>query len=134
MPVAAGSSYTFNLTPDAATLPDPYGVCIGSTDPYPGGTMGLDDPGGSQPTGFDVVFRTRLASDRTSGPTVFRAASPVALADASHAIASDATAPFDDDAPPAAPVLYYAVDDGRGEPAVIRLVRLPPAGVRIAWP
>jgi len=56
--VTAGSVYTFKLTPDAATLPDPYGVAIGAGNPYLGGVMGLDDPSGSYRTDFDVVFRT----------------------------------------------------------------------------
>jgi hypothetical protein len=56
--VAAGSFYTFKFTPNAATLPDPYGVAIGAGDPYPRGVMGLDDPSGSYRTDLDVVFRT----------------------------------------------------------------------------
>ena len=56
--VQAGLQYTFKLTPNAATLPDPYGVAIGAGNPYSGGVMGLDDPSGSYPTDFDLVFRT----------------------------------------------------------------------------
>ena len=56
--VTAGSFYTFNFTPDAATLPDPYGVAVGAGNPYPRGVMGLDDPSGSYRTDFDLVFRT----------------------------------------------------------------------------
>jgi hypothetical protein len=58
VPVQAGAVYTFNFTPDAATLPDPYGVAIGANNPYPGGVMGLNDPSGSYRTDFDLVFRT----------------------------------------------------------------------------
>ena len=58
VPVQAGSVYTFNFTPNAATLPDPYGVAIGTGNPYPGGVMGLNDPSGSYRTDFDLVFRT----------------------------------------------------------------------------
>ena len=71
--VTAGSSYTFKFTPNAATLPDPYGVAIGTGDPYLRGVMGLDDPSGSYRTDFDVVFRTFVrrrghAHDCTSAP------------------------------------------------------------------
>jgi hypothetical protein len=58
VPVFAGSLYTFKFTPDAATLPDPYGVAIGAGNPYARGVMGLDDPSGSYRTDFDLVFRT----------------------------------------------------------------------------
>jgi hypothetical protein len=58
VPVTAGSLYTFEFTPNAATLPDPYGVAIGSGNPYARGSMGLDDPSGSYPTDNDLVFRT----------------------------------------------------------------------------
>jgi len=58
VPVTAGSRYTFKFTPNAATLPDPYGVAIGVGNPYPGGDMGVDDPSGSYRTDFDMVFRT----------------------------------------------------------------------------
>lgn len=57
-PSIAGQMYTFNFTPNPATLPDPYGVCIGSPNPYPSGVMGLNDPSGSYRTDFDVCFRT----------------------------------------------------------------------------
>ncbi len=56
--VTAGLLYTFRFTPNAATLPDPYGVAIGTGNPYPRGVMGLDDPSGSYRTTFDMVFRT----------------------------------------------------------------------------
>ena len=58
VPVTAGSLYTFRFTPNAATLPDPYGVAIGAGNPYTRGVMGLDDPSGSYRTDFDLVFRT----------------------------------------------------------------------------
>ena len=61
VPVTAGLLYTFRFTPNATTLPDPYGVAIGSSDPYPGGDMGLDYPSGSYRTNFDMVFRTCLS-------------------------------------------------------------------------
>ena len=57
VPVTAGSVYTFKFTPDAATLPDPYGVAIGAGNPYPGGGMGFGDPTNFEPD-LDMVFRT----------------------------------------------------------------------------
>ena len=57
-PVHSGSHYTFNFIPDAARLPDPYGVAVGAGNPYPGGVHGVDDPSGSYRTDFDLVFRT----------------------------------------------------------------------------
>ena len=69
VPVLAGQMYTFNLIPDAATLPDPYGVAIGALNPYPGGVMGLNDPSGSYPTDYDVVFRTYV--QQVPEPTSF---------------------------------------------------------------
>lgn len=57
-PVTAGSEYTFEFTPNPDTLPDPYGVCIGTPDPYARGVFGLNDPSGSYETNFDMVFRT----------------------------------------------------------------------------
>ncbi|HTA94781.1 MAG TPA: hypothetical protein VK769_01525 [Verrucomicrobiae bacterium] len=56
--VQAGQHYTFNFTPNAATLPNPYGVAIGPTNSYAGGVMGLNDPSGSYTNQFDLVFRT----------------------------------------------------------------------------
>lgn len=56
--VQAGLEYTFEITPNASSLPDPYGVCVGSNSPYSGGVMGLEDPSGSYETDFDIVFRT----------------------------------------------------------------------------
>jgi hypothetical protein len=56
VPVSAGSVYTFRFTPDATTLPDPYGVALG--DLYPRGVLGLDDPSGTYRTMSDMVFRT----------------------------------------------------------------------------
>lgn len=57
VPITAGSEYTFELTPDASTLPDPYGVCTGANNPYAGGIMGLN-PGGIANTPYDMTFRT----------------------------------------------------------------------------
>ncbi len=70
--VTAGSSYTFEITPNAATVPDPYDVAVGVFDPYPFGNLGLNDPSGSYPTDFDAVFRTFVTADATDGgsPTV----------------------------------------------------------------
>jgi hypothetical protein len=61
VPVVAGQIYTFELTPNPQTLPDPYGVAIGASNPYPRGVLGLNDPSGSQTTSFDTVFRTFVA-------------------------------------------------------------------------
>lgn len=58
VPVQAGLQYTFCITPNAATLPDPYGVALGTSNPYSGGVLGVNDPSGSYPTNFDAVFRT----------------------------------------------------------------------------
>jgi hypothetical protein len=58
VPVTAGLEYTFELTPNPLTLPDPYGVCVGAPNPYPGGDLGLNDPSGTYETSFDAVFRT----------------------------------------------------------------------------
>lgn len=128
VPVSAGLRYTFNFIPDAATLPDPYGVAIGAGNPYPDGVMGLDDPSGSYPLGFDVCFRTFLGED---GLDVYRAATPLDLATAPNVIATVADLPHDDAAPPAARVLYYEVEAGASE--VIGLARLAGGGVRLSW-
>ena len=49
-------------------------------------------------------------------------------------IGNSGTSFFDDPAPPAAPVLYYAVDDGAGFPALIQVTKQPaPAGTRLSW-
>ena len=58
VPLTAGLQYAFELTPNPSTLPDPYGVCVGAPDPYPGGALGINDPSGTYPTEFDAVFRT----------------------------------------------------------------------------
>ena len=63
VPVQAGMKNTFKLTPNASTLPDPYGVAIGAGNPYSGGTVGLDDPSGSYPEDFDLVFRTFVSAE-----------------------------------------------------------------------
>lgn len=58
VPVVAGSQYTFMFTPNAATIPDPYGVCIGSEDSYAGGNLYLQDSSGAVTKFFQSVFRT----------------------------------------------------------------------------
>jgi hypothetical protein len=58
LPVTGGRRYTFELRPDRNTLPDPYGVAVGSPNLDPGGRLGLNDPSGSYPTEFNAVFRT----------------------------------------------------------------------------
>jgi hypothetical protein len=58
VPVIADLEYTFELRPNALTLPDPYGVCLADGDPYPRGGLGINDPSGSYETDFDAVFRT----------------------------------------------------------------------------
>ncbi|MCC7390445.1 MAG: hypothetical protein IT431_16960 [Phycisphaerales bacterium] len=68
--VTAGLQYTFELTPNADTLPDPYGVCIGAYDPYTRGVFGINDPSGSYETEFDMVFRTRVAVPAPAGLAV----------------------------------------------------------------
>ena len=69
VPIQAGLQYTFELTPNSATLPDPYGVAIGTGNPYAGGLMGLNDPSGSYPlTDFDLVFRTWVSASSIPEP------------------------------------------------------------------
>ena len=62
------------------------------------------------------------------GYTVFRdpVAPPVTP------LATTSVSPFDE-MPPVAPVLYYAVDDGAGQPAVIHMTREAMGSVRIRW-
>ncbi len=60
--IEQGSQYTFELTPNPMTLPDPYGVAIGTPNPYANGVFGLNDPSGSYTTNFDAVFRTYVNS------------------------------------------------------------------------
>lgn len=66
-PVTAGVEYTFEFTPNPNTLPDPYGVCIGTPNPYPRGVFGLNDPSGSYETDFDMVFRTYVTVPAPAG-------------------------------------------------------------------
>lgn len=69
VPIEAGLQYTFELTPDASTLPDPYGVAIGTANPYAGGLMGLNDPSGTYPIAdFDLVFQTKVSTSLVSEP------------------------------------------------------------------
>lgn len=58
VPVQAGFQYTFQLIPNRSNMPDPYGVALGSNNPYAGGMLGVNDPSGSYPTTYDSVFRT----------------------------------------------------------------------------
>jgi hypothetical protein len=58
VPIVAGRRYTFEFKPDPKTLPDPYGVALGSQDPYPSGRFGVNDPSGSYASDFDAQFRT----------------------------------------------------------------------------
>jgi len=63
----------------------------------------------------------------TRSPGLFglhRTADPSAVADPSSLVDPQASAPYED-LPPRAPVLYYGVDDGAGQPGVIQLVRRP---------
>ena len=62
VPVQAGFQYTFQVIPNRSNIPDPYGVALGSNNPYSGGVLGVDDPSGSYPTAFDAVFRTFVTS------------------------------------------------------------------------
>jgi len=130
VPVDAGSVYTFRIVPDAATLPDPYGVAIGSASPYPRGIMGLDDPSGSYATPFDVVFRTYVDAGMYD---VFRAESPQDVASLPRLIAQVPESPYDDAAAPSVPLLCYEVEDASGAPDIIRLSRLSSGAVRIEW-
>jgi hypothetical protein len=133
VPVTAGATITWTFTPDASTLPDPYGVAIGSTNPYPGGVMALVDPSGTWITPFDVVFRTHVDSALVPVLEVFRSTIAPGLVGVANVIATAPASPYDDAAAPSVPLLFYAVDDGAGAPAIIRLARLGPSSVRIAW-
>ena len=130
VPVVAGSIYTFRIVPDAATLPDPYGVCVGSDSPYARGVMGLDDPSGTYPTEFDVVFRTYVDGSLYD---VHRAETPEEVASLPWLIAQVAAGPYDDASPPEVPLLCYQVEDASGAPDIIFLSRLAGGGVRIEW-
>jgi hypothetical protein len=127
--VLGGALYTFELTPNAATLPDPYGVAIGSTNPYPLGVMGIDDPSGSYPLTFDLDFRTYMGGSAATGPTIWRDDVAPGLVDPSHVIATNATSPYDDVAPPSDDLLFYEVSD----PALIFVTRAGFDGVRLDW-
>jgi hypothetical protein len=131
--VTAASTYTFQITPDAATLPDPYGVCIGSGDPYAGGTMGIDDPSGSYEMPFDVVFRIHLDEASPAQSSVFRATTPIALLQPANVVATAGASPHDDPAPPAAPLLFYAVSSGPDAAESIFVTKLAAGGVRLDW-
>lgn len=76
VPVTAGIEYTFEFTPNPNTLPDPYGVCIGTPNPYSRGVFGLNDPSGSYETNFDMVFRTYVAIPAPTGLLLFGALLP----------------------------------------------------------
>ena len=57
--VESGQQYTFLFEPNPLTMPDPYNVGVGWTDPYPGGMMVTVENG--DPVGYsayDLVFRT----------------------------------------------------------------------------
>ncbi len=69
VPVVAGSQYTFMFTPNAATIPDPYGVCIGSEDSYAGGNLYLQDSSGAVTKFFQSVFRTYVDVNSSPSPT-----------------------------------------------------------------
>lgn len=60
--VMQGQKYTFLLTPNPATVPDPYGVAVSSLEPpdlYPGGTEVQAFPGFVDlEQRFDLVFKT----------------------------------------------------------------------------
>ena len=62
VPVQAGLQYTFQVIPNESNIPDPYGVALGSNNPYSGGVLGADDPSGSYTTAYDAVFRTFVTS------------------------------------------------------------------------
>ena len=63
---------------------------------------------------------------------VYRATSPVNLIDPGNFLAFAPSGPYDDLAVPSDPLLFYAVDDGAGNPAVIRMTG-DLADVRIHW-
>ena len=62
--VTAGRKYTFHFTPNAQTMPDPYGVCIGAgTSLYPRGIFTHVDPSGEYADVHQSVFRTHVIPD-----------------------------------------------------------------------
>ncbi len=130
VPVEAGSIYTFRIEPDAATLPDPYGVAIGSASPYARGVMGLDDPSGTYETPFDVVFRTYVDGGMYD---VYRAESPEDVASLPWLIAQVPASPHDDASAPSVPLLCYEVEDASGAPDIIQLRRLQSGAVHVEW-
>ena len=67
VPVNAGSMYTFEITPNASTIPDPYGVALGTVGSYSGGHLGLNDPSGITLTDFDALFRTFVSPGTPTG-------------------------------------------------------------------
>jgi hypothetical protein len=68
--IQVGLQYTFELTPNSVTLPDPYGVAFGTADPYAGGVAGLNDPSGTYPLAdWDLVFQTRVSRASMPEPT-----------------------------------------------------------------
>lgn len=129
--VIVGSLYTFEFVPDAATLPDPYGVAIGASNPYAAGAMGIDDPSGTYPTDFDMNFRTYVTKDAEI--EVFRSNLPEYVATPPNLIGTATGSSYDDMAPPAVPLLFYQVDDGLGVPGVIYVEEIA-GGVRLLWP
>jgi hypothetical protein len=130
--VTAGSLYTFELTPDAATLPDPYGVAIGAGDPYPRGVMGIDDPSGSYPTPFDTNFRAHVDAQAAPAVSIYRSSVAQGLVAGRNFLGLALAPPFDDPNPLAV-LNHYAADDGTGGPALIFVSKLPGGGVRITW-
>ncbi len=74
VPVTTGAQYTFQITPNAANLPDPYGVALASGNLYSGGILGIDDPSGTYPTNFDAVFKTYVTAVPEPGSAVLLAA------------------------------------------------------------
>jgi len=57
IPVTEGDIYTFQIR-GGPGMPDPYGLQIGSGNPYADGEMGFVDPSGTYLTDFDWVFNT----------------------------------------------------------------------------
>jgi hypothetical protein len=58
-PVESGNNYVFLLEPVGESLPDPYAVCVGLSDPYAGGYMAWVENGDYWgPIDRDLVFRT----------------------------------------------------------------------------
>jgi len=65
VPVIAGSKYTFEFIPDAGSMPDPYGLCVGNWYDYLNGSKLICYyKSSSVDTNFSLVFRTYVDTNQ----------------------------------------------------------------------